>query len=130
MIKQYEKYLGLPSLVGGNKKESFAHIKQLVWKWLQGWEAKLLSQARREILIKAIAQALPTYTMSCFKLPVTLCHGLETIICRFFWGQRGESRKIHWVKWLDLCKPKSQGGMGFKDLSNFNDALSNVETTP
>ena len=123
VVKQYEKYLGLPSLVGWNKKESFTHIKQEVWKKLQGWEAKLLFQAGREILIKAVAQVLPTYTMSCFKLPVTLCHELETMICRFFWEQQGDSRKICWVKWLDLCKPKSQGGMGFKDLSVYNDAL-------
>ena len=45
VVRQYEKYLGLPSLVGQRKKESFTHIKQQVWKKIQGWEAKLLSQA-------------------------------------------------------------------------------------
>lgn len=70
-----------------------------------------------------MAQALPTYTMACFKLPTTLCHEIESLICRFFWGQKGESRKILWVKWQELCKPKNQGGMGFKDLTLFNDAL-------
>ena len=64
VVQQYEKYLGLPSLVGRNKKESFTYIKQRVWKKVQGWEAKLLSQAGREILIKAVAHALPTYTMA------------------------------------------------------------------
>lgn len=44
------------------------------------------------------------------------------LVCRFFWGQQ-DSRKIHWVKWQDMCKPKMQGGMGFEDLSMFNDAL-------
>ena len=94
-----------------------------MWKRFQGWEGKLLSQVRREILIKAMAQALPTYTMSCFKLPITLCHDIEALIQRFFWTQRGDSRKVHWVRWEELCKPKEQGGMGFKDLSLFNDAL-------
>ena len=36
-------------------KDSFDNIKQRVWKKLQGWEGKLLSQAGREILIKAVA---------------------------------------------------------------------------
>ena len=54
VIQQFEKYLGLPSLVG-QKKESFTHIKHQVWKKLAGWEAKLLSQVGREILIKPVA---------------------------------------------------------------------------
>ena len=44
-IRHYEKYLGLPSLVGKNKKSSFNYIKERVWRKLQGWEEKLLSQA-------------------------------------------------------------------------------------
>ena len=101
--------MGLPSFIGWKKKESFDNTKQRVWKKLQGWEGKLLSQARREVLIKAVAQALPTYIMSCFKLPIGLCHEIEALIKKFFWGQRGEGRKVHWLKWEELCKSKSPG---------------------
>ena len=95
VVQQYEKYLGLPSFIGRGKKASFDNIKQRVWKKLQGWEGKLLFQADCEILIKAVAQALPTYTMSCFKLLTGLCHEIEGLIRKIFWGQRGDSRKIH-----------------------------------
>ena len=122
-IKQYEKYLGLPSFVGRRKKASFEFIKEKVWRKLQGWEEKLLSQAGREVLIKAVVQAIPTYTMSCFKLPIGLCTELESLIRKFWWGQRGDRRKIHWVKWETLIQSKLDGGMGFKDLALFNDAL-------
>ena len=61
-----------------------------------------------------MAQALPTYTMSCFKLPNGLCHDIEALVRKFYGGQRGESQKVHWTKWADLCKLKAQGGMGFK----------------
>ena len=97
-IVHYDKYLGLPSLIGKRKKASFDYIKERVWRKLQGWEEKLLSQAGREVLIKAVVQAIPTYTMGCFKLPLTLCHEIEVLIWKFWWGERGNRRKIHWVK--------------------------------
>ena len=56
-------------LVGEKKKHNFVYIKERIWKKLQGWKEKLLSQAGREVLIKSIIQAIPTYSMSCFKLP-------------------------------------------------------------
>ena len=95
LVQEYEKYLGLPSFIGQKKKESFDNTKQRVWKKLQGWEGKLLSQAGREVLIKVVAQALPTYTMSCFKLLIGLCHDIEALIKKFFWGQKGKGRKVH-----------------------------------
>ena len=96
-IRSYEKYLGLPSLVGENEKTSFNYIKERVWRKLQGWEEKPLFQASREILIKAVIQAIPIYTMNCFKLPISLCNDLEELICKFWWRERGDQRKIHWV---------------------------------
>ena len=78
---------------------------------------------RSEVLIKAVLQAIPTFTMSCFKLPMGLCDEIEKLIQRFWWGQRGDQRKIHWIKWEDMCELKSEGGMGFKELVLFNDAF-------
>ena len=82
-LKQYAKYLGLLAMVGRNKRASFDHLKQKIWKRLQGCEGKLLSQAEREVLIKSVIQAIPTYMMSCFKLPITLCHEIESLVRKF-----------------------------------------------
>ena len=122
-IKEYEKYLGLPAVVGKNKRESLIYIKERIWSKLQGWKEKLLSQAGREVLLKAIVQAIPTFAMSCFKLPLSLCHDIEVMIKNFFWGQRGDRRKIHWKNWETLCLPKNEGGLGFKELRKFNEAM-------
>ena len=35
----------------------------------------------------------------------------------------GDKRKIHWIKWSELTKPKLEGGLGFRDLALFNDSL-------
>ena len=63
IIKQHEKYLGLPSLVGINKRTTFNAIKEKLGKVLASWKDKLLSKAGKEVLIKAMAQAILTYTM-------------------------------------------------------------------
>ena len=94
-IREYEKYLGLPAVVGRNKRASLNYIKDRVWRKLQGWKEKMLSQARKEVLLKAVVQAIPTFAMSCFRLPISLCQDIEMLICKFWWGQRGDRRKIH-----------------------------------
>ena len=123
MIKQHEKYLGLPSLVGRNKRASFSAIKDKLSKKLAAWKGKLLSKAGKEVLIKAVAQFIPTYTMSSFKIPDSLCDELTNMIRQFWWGQRGEEKKMAWLSWDKLCEPKERGGMGFKRLQQFNLAL-------
>ena len=127
---QYEKYLGLPSFVGRGKKASFNYIKERVWRKIQGWEVKLLSQAGRKVLIKSVIQAIPTYTMGCFKIPMGLCNEIEAMIKKIWWDQRGDRRKIHWIKWDELTKSKDVGGMGFRDLAKFNDSISKASTAP
>ena len=90
---------------------------------MQGWKERLLSQGGREVLIKAILQAMPTFTMGCFKLPKSLCKVIESLIRKFWWGYKGEVQKTHWVGWKKLCKPKCHGGLGFRDIENFNLAM-------
>lgn len=64
---------------------------------LQGWKEKFLSQAEKEVLLKAVVQAIPTFTMSCFKLLVGLCQDIEMLI-----------RKNNWTKW-DSVQTKTCG---------------------
>ena len=63
---RHRKYLGLPTLIGKSKKQVFAEIKEKVGKKLSRWKEKMLSMGGKEILIKAVAQAVPTYTMAIF----------------------------------------------------------------
>jgi hypothetical protein len=101
----------------------FNYIQDKVWKKLKGWKEKNLSFAGRGTLIKVVAQAIPTYLMSCFLLPKGLCNQLDIMISKFWWGSTTDRRKIHWVNWKKTCKQKKMGGMGFRDLGVFNEAL-------
>ena len=109
--------------MGRNKRSTFSAIKDKVGKKLEGWKQKILSKVGKEILIKAVAQAILTYTVSCFKLPDALCEDLTSMIHNFWWGQRKDEKKIAWLSWEKMCEPKVNGGMGFKKLQQFNLAL-------
>ena len=94
-VERFKTYLGLPTLVGRAKYQTFSFLKDQVWKKLQGWKGIKLSRAGKEVLIKVVAQTIPTYTMGVFLLPVELCDKLNALCARFWWGQVGNKRKIH-----------------------------------
>ena len=118
-----EKYLGLPVYMGRSKEKTFAYLKDRFWKRIQGWKEKLLSKAGKEILIKSVAQAIPSYAMSCFDLTKSLCDDIMTMICCFWWAQQDQENKMHWLSKEKLCTRKENGGLGFRDLHLFNLAM-------
>ncbi|GLT70447.1 hypothetical protein SLA2020_425270 [Shorea laevis] len=121
--QSYEKYLGLPAMVGQHKRRTFAGIQGRVRSKLSGWKEKFLSQTGREILIKAVIQAIPTYSMSIFQFPKSLCKELNSVMCHFYWCQKDKETSMIWTSWGKMGRSKSQGGMGFRDLECFNLAL-------
>ncbi|CAN6700215.1 unnamed protein product [Malus baccata var. baccata] len=116
-------YLGVPALWGQSKKLGLAYVKGRILGKLQGWKQSMLSRAGKEVLIKAVIQAIPAYPMNIFKFPATLCKELDVLIAKFWWGDSGERQKIHWVSMETLGLPKHLGGMGFRNFQEFNDAL-------
>ncbi|KAL0392972.1 UNVERIFIED_CONTAM: hypothetical protein Sradi_2520000 [Sesamum radiatum] len=85
MENKMELYLGLPSKVARSKKDLFATIRDRVWQRISGWNAKLLSQVGKDVIIKSIIQAIPSYAMGCFRLPTTLLSELHGMVARFWW---------------------------------------------
>lgn len=102
---------------------TFKGLQEKIAKRVTSWKEKFISKADRKILIKTIAQAIPTYSMSLFKLPNALCNDINSIIAKYWWGQMSNEKKRHWINQKRLCKPKKKGGMGFRDINAFNLAM-------
>ena len=66
-----------------------------------------------------MAQAVPTYTMSVFKLPDTLCDEMIAMVQNFWLGQSNERNKMAWLSWDKMYLPKEEGVLGFRDLKAF-----------
>ncbi|CAN0906982.1 Uncharacterized mitochondrial protein AtMg00310 [Linum grandiflorum] len=41
----------------------------------------------------------------------------------FWWGQQANERRVHWIKHAEMVFPKTEGGMGFRDLCGVNTAM-------
>ncbi|KAL9680564.1 hypothetical protein QQ045_018445 [Rhodiola kirilowii] len=122
VVGRHSSYMGLPLAFNNKKAELFRSIEERTVKRINDWKHKLLSGAGREVLIKSVLQAIPTYAMSCFKLPTLLCRKLASNIMRFWWSSR-KNRGIHWVKAKDVYRDKGNGGLGFRRLELMNIAL-------
>ncbi|KAL5561645.1 hypothetical protein UlMin_031392 [Ulmus minor] len=122
-IKPDSAYLGLPLFRTGKDKDFYFLIDRLDAK-LARWKAKILSKAKKLVLIKYVAFTLPTYVMQTMRLLATICSKLDARIRSFWWSSSSESRKLLCLKaWDSLCKPKSCGGLGFRKMDEFNRAI-------
>ena len=117
------KYLGLPEHFGRKKRDIFASILDRIRQKVLSWSTRFLSGAGKQILLKSILTAMPAYTMSCFKIPQSLCKQIQSLLTRFWWDANPEKTKMCWVAWETLTLPKYAGGRGFRDIATFNYAL-------
>lgn len=83
-----------------SKNQTFNFLINRIRKKLKGWKMNTISYAGRTPLIKAIAHVIPTCIMSSFSIP-----------------------NLYWKKWAELCKPKHEEGLGFRNLRDFNEAM-------
>jgi hypothetical protein len=77
---------------------------------MNGWKEKLISYASKEILIKAVLQAIPTYTMSVFRLPTTLCCETNMLMSKFWCGHKENTDQM---SWKGLGRSRNSGGLGY-----------------
>jgi hypothetical protein len=113
----------MPSDVGTTTNRAFKYLKDRVWSMVKEWLEQCLSIGRKEILTKAVAQAVPTYSMSCFRLLKGLCEHLISLMRNFWWDYKDGKGKTCWVAWDQMIKPKSIRSLGFRDMELFNLAL-------
>ncbi|KAK2635471.1 hypothetical protein Ddye_030263 [Dipteronia dyeriana] len=77
----------------------------------------------RLVLIKFVMASIPTYFLSIFKIPAGVANKVEKLQRGFLWGDGRNRRKIHFVKWADVCKNKANGGLGIGRILDKNKGM-------
>jgi ribonuclease HI len=116
-------YFGLPSMVGRSKKSIFSFVKDRIWKHINSWRGRALSKAGKEVMIKSVLQAIPSYVMSVYLIPETVIKEIERMLNSFWWGGGSNNGGIKWLAWNRMTFPKAYGGLGFRNLHLFNMAM-------
>ncbi|KAG7591719.1 Ribonuclease H-like superfamily [Arabidopsis thaliana x Arabidopsis arenosa] len=121
--KDLGKYLGMPVLQKQINKNTFGEVLERVSTRLSGWKGRMLSQAGRLTLTKAVLSSIPIHSMSTIALPKAILDGLDRISRGFLWGTTTEKRKQHMLSWKKVCRTKKEGGLGIKLARVMNKAL-------
>ena len=102
------KYLGLPMVISRTKDKIFGYIRDNIKRRLESWKNKLLSPAGKEVMLKVVTMAMPTYVMSCFKLPRKLLKDINSAMANYWWGEK------EWQKQnaLDILEENGSGSTG------------------
>jgi hypothetical protein len=105
-----EKYLGLPTPQGRMTKEKFKSTKQRLANRFASWVDQSMSLATKEVLIKSVAQVIPTYVTGIFKLLTTLCEEMEQMIRHLLWGRKKSKERCIRQLGRRCCSQSAMGG--------------------
>ena len=120
----FSKIFGNPIIPHPHRKKDFNDIKELIKNKLSSWKSKNLSWAGCATLIKSVAQAIPSYSMSVLQFPKGLCEQLDAIVRHFWWNPKSDKGSYSsLIAWASLCWPFKEGGLGFIKFWKFNQAL-------
>lgn len=116
-------YLGLPLGVKFRSTEIWNGIIEKFEKKLASWQMQYLSFGGRLTLINSVLDSIPTYYMSLFPIPAKVLKQLDKLRRNFLWEGNNERHKFHLIKWKKVTQPKTQGGLGIKDLAAHNKSM-------
>lgn len=117
------KYLGLPEHFGRKKRDLFTSIVERIRRRANSWSSRRLTKAGQLVMLKSVLSAIPTYAMTCFPLPISVCKRIQSALTRFWWDACEGKKKMCWVSWDRITKPKVLGRLGVRDIQLFNTAL-------
>nr|GEU38896.1 pentatricopeptide repeat-containing protein At1g63330-like [Tanacetum cinerariifolium] len=74
-------------------------------------------------LVASVLESIHVYWATIFLLPQTIINDINGLLKGFLWNQDERASGRAKVAWKNLCKTKTQGGLGLKDLGIWNKDL-------
>lgn len=93
-------------------------------RYLACWKGPCLSRGGRLVLVNSVLYSIPLNYMSYFILPNWVIDHIDKIRRAFLWKGSNEVKGgLCLINWAQVCRPKSQGGPGVRNLCLANISL-------
>lgn len=115
-------YLGLPLITTKLRGSDCVPLVQKICRKFELWTCRFLSYAGRLQLIKVVLFGIQSYWTLHLFLPVRIIKEIQSLCAKFLWGSSHTSSAAHKVSWKDCCLPKNEGGLGIRDMGEWNKA--------
>ncbi|XP_039066509.1 uncharacterized protein LOC120212171 [Hibiscus syriacus] len=116
------RYLGVPLVTRKLTEKDCLPLYDNIIRRLHHWSGKILSYAGRLELIKTVLYNVVNFWNRQFILPQKVINRLEQLFSRFLWKGNDTAAKGARISWDRLCCPKSEGGLGLKNIHSWNKA--------
>ncbi|KAJ0981969.1 hypothetical protein J5N97_010224 [Dioscorea zingiberensis] len=90
---------------------------------LAHWKTMHLTMAGKVTLANATIMSIPLFGLSTYAIPESILESITKLIRRFIWSNTSNNTGVHLVGWSTVTSPKSEGGLGIKDLKIMKRAL-------
>ena len=114
------RYLGLPLLTKKMTVHDYSRLLSQIRSRISSWTARHLSFAGRLQLIGSVLYSTINFWMSAFRLPNQCIQEINSICTAFLWSGPVLSTHKAKISWRDVCKPRDEGGLGLRNLTEAN----------
>ncbi|GFP82681.1 putative ribonuclease h protein at1g65750 [Phtheirospermum japonicum] len=111
-------YLGIPLSDHKLRPMHYAPFIDKIASYINAWTTSSLSYAGRAELIRSVLQGVECFCLSIFPLPAGVIDRITKLCRNFLWNSKNAP-----VAWDDVCLPKAEGGLGFRGIKAWNEAL-------
>ncbi|XP_062118628.1 uncharacterized protein LOC133832277 [Humulus lupulus] len=115
-------YLGIPICAKRISAKECSLLVDKMTNRIRSWSTRNISFAGRAVLINSVLLAIHSYWSQIMLLPKKLLKEIEAICRAFLWNGQQMMAGAGQIAWDSICKPKAVGGIGFKNISEWNKA--------
>ena len=114
------KYLGMPLISKRSTTADYDYLVEKLTNRIHSWFARNLSYTARLQLVNSVLISITNYWSQTVILPKRVLNQIKAP-CRFYlWLGETESNSPGNVSWEKVCRPKQEGGLGIRNLQQWN----------